>query len=133
MNLFNKFLLSNRFKTKKRFILFGILNFISTQIILALLLLLSPIYISTLISQFVNITIGYYLYSRFVFSFKNKSSAKSISLYVTYAIFIWLVNWFLIYYISIYFDLNKNLSAIIILPLLVFLSYLGCQLACKPG
>ena len=124
MDLFNKYLLNSRLKTQKRFLFFGLLNFISTQIILAFLLPFFPIYISTFISQFANISVGYYLYSKFVFSFKNKSATKSVILYISYAILVWLVNWFLIYFIYLYFEINKNISAIIILPFLVLLSYL---------
>ena len=119
MDLFNIYLLKNRFKTQKKFIVFGLLNFTLTQIILALLLLYFPIYISTLVSQFINLTIGYYVYSRFVFSLKNKFSAKSMSLFITYSIMIWLINWTLIYFNNFYFNVNKNISAIIILTLLI--------------
>lgn len=124
MDLFNKYLLNSRLKTQKRFLFFGLLNFISTQIILAFLLPFFPIYISTFISQVANISIGYYLYSKFVFSFRNKSSIKNVFLYISYAILVWLVNWFLIYFMYHYFEINKNISAIIILPFLVLLSYL---------
>lgn len=124
MSILNRFFFNSKFQTQKRFIFFGLLNFFSTQIILAFLLLFFPIYISTLICQIANISIGYYLYSKFVFSVKNKSSIKIIILFISYAILVWLVNWFLIYFIYLYFDINKNISAIIILPFLVLISYL---------
>lgn len=88
------------------------------------MLLFFPVYISTFISQFINVIIGYYISSIYIFSLKNKFSTKSLFLYILYAVLIWLTNWFFINFISLYFYLNKNLSAIIILPLLVLLSYL---------
>ena len=124
MALLNNIFFHKRFKTSKRFAIFGLFNFFATQIILGLMLLFFPVYIATFFSQFMNIVIGYYVYSKYVFSFKKKYSSKSIILYLSYAILIWLINRFLIYFISLNFYINKNISAILILPLLVLLSYL---------
>lgn len=123
MDFFGRYLLNLRNKTKSKFLFFGILNFLITQIILGLTLLFFPIYFATFISQTTNVGIGYFIYSRFVFDFKKYSSENFI-LYSSYAIFIWLVNWFTIYFINFYFNINKNLIAILILPLLVVFSYL---------
>ena len=123
MDLINRYFFNKKFKAQKRFLIFGIANFISTQFILGLMLLFYPVYISTFISQIINVVTGYYLYSKYVFSFKKRSSPKSLILYIFYAILIWLINWFFIYFISLYFNINKNISAIIILPLFVLLSY----------
>ena len=56
--------------------------------------------------------------------FKKKYSSKNFILYSFYAIFIWIINWFTIYFINFYFNINKNLIAILILPILVIFSYL---------
>ena len=83
-----------------------------------------PIYFATFISQTTNVGIGYFIYSRIVFDFKKKYSSENFILYSSYAIFIWLVNWFTIYFINFYFKINKNLIAILILLILVVFSYL---------
>ena len=124
MEFFERYLLNLRNKTKSKFLFFGILNFLITQIILALSLLLLPVYIATFISQTTNVLIGYYVYSRFVFNFKKNYSSKNFILYISYAILIWLINWFAIYFININFNINKNLIAILVLPFLVIFSYL---------
>ena len=113
----------NRHKNKSKFLFFGIINIILTQIILALCLLFFEVSISTFISQFANLVIGYNLYSRYVFNYKKLFSNRSIFYYVTLSILSWNLNWFLIYYINFHYDLNKNLVAILVLPLLVLLSY----------
>ncbi len=124
MAFFERYLLNLKNKTKSKFLFFGILNFLITQIILGLTLLFLPVYIATFLSQTTNVVIGYFIYSKFVFDFKNNYSSKNFILYSSYAIFIWLINWFTIYFINIYFNINKNLIAILILPILVVFSYL---------
>ena len=124
MDFFERYFLNLRNKTKSKFLFFGILNFLVTQIILGLSLLLLPVYLATFISQTTNFLIGYYVYSRFVFDFKKKYLSKNFILYLTYAILIWLINWLSIYFININFKINKNIIAILILPFLVICSYL---------
>ena len=124
MDFFERYFLNLRNKTKSKFLFFGILNFLVTQIILGLSLLLLPVYLATFISQTTNFLIGYYVYSRFVFDFKKKYLSKNFILYLTYAILIWLINWLSIYFININFKINKNIKTILILPFLVICSYL---------
>ena len=71
MDFFERYLLNLRNKTKSKFLFFGILNFLITQIILGLTLLFLPVYIATFLSQTTNVVIGYFIYSRFVFDFKK--------------------------------------------------------------
>ena len=111
-------------KTKSKFLFLGTLNFLITQIILGINLLFLPIYMATFISQAINLVIGYYLYSTYVFDFKRRNSNKNFILYLTYAILIWLMNWFTIYFINLFFHINKNIIAILVLPFLVVFSYL---------
>ena len=124
MDFFERYFFNFKNKTKIKFLFFGILNFLITQIILGLGLLLIPIYLATFISQITNFIIGYYLYSRFVFDFKKKYLSKNFILYLSYAILIWLINWLTIYFININFNINKNLIAILLIPFLVVFSYL---------
>ena len=124
MDFFERYFFNFKNKTKIKFLFFGILNFLITQIILGLGLLLIPIYLATFISQITNFIIGYYLYSRFVFDFKKKYLSKNFILYLSYAILIWLINWLTIYFINSNFNINKNLIAILLIPFLVVFSYL---------
>ena len=121
---FERYLLNLRNKTKSKFLFFGVLNFLITQIVLGLSLLILPIYLSTFISQTTNVVIGYYVYSKFVFDFRKKFSSKNFILYLSYAILIWIINWLTIYFVNINLNINKNLIAIIDLPFLVIFSYL---------
>mgnify|MGYP001205926359 CR=1 FL=1 len=63
---------------KRLFLIFGVVNFLITNLILQILLLLSPTFVATVFSQLVNVIIGFYLYGEKVFKFKklNKSILK---------------------------------------------------------
>ena len=112
----------NTKNTKTKFLVFGTINIIITQIILAICLLFLDVSISTLISQFANVLVGYNLYSRYVFNYR-KIFSNSIFFYIIFSIFTWHLNWFLIYSINFHYGLNKNLIAILVLPILVLFSY----------
>ena len=107
---------------KRSFLIYGIFNFIITNIALQISLLILPIYYSTIISQFINLTIGCFLYGRNVFRVK-KITFKIFKKYISLAIFIWILN---SSSISFLFSLgiNKNLAAIYVIPFLVATSYL---------
>ena len=124
MDLYKRFLCNLRFNTRSKFLFFGFLNFLITQIILGINLLLMPVYIATFISMTINVIIGYFVYSKFVFNYENRYSSKIFSLYILYAILIWLINWFTINFFYLTFNINKNITAILILPFLVIFSYL---------
>ena len=87
------------------------------------MLLISEIYIATLISQAINMTIGYALYGKKVFKIK-RYSMKSLIKYLIIALFLWIMNWISIYFFT-QLGFGKNISAIIVLPILVCLSFLG--------
>lgn len=80
-------------------------------------------YLATLISQFININIGFFLYGKRVFKVK-KSSFRSGLNYLLLAIFIWIMNYSLINYLFI-IGFNKNLAAVIVIPFLVLISFYG--------
>ena len=89
-------------KTSKRlFLIFGFLNFLITNIVLQFLLILIPTLLATISSQMINLIIGYYLFGKKVFKYRNFG----------------LIQFFF------NFGVNKNLTAIFILPLLVLISY----------
>ena len=106
---------------KKLFLIYGILNFLVTNIILQFLLLIIPTFFATVLSQIVNLFIGYFLYGKKVFKFKklNKYVFKK---YLLQAFILWILNFALI---QCFFNIgvNKNVTAILVIPLLVAISY----------
>ncbi len=108
---------------KKLFLFYGILNFFITNIILQILLLLIPTILATVFSQIVNLIIGFFLYGKKVFNFKNLNKFV-FKKYLFLALIIWLLNFGIIQ--SFYnAGVNKNITAILIIPLLVVISYLS--------
>ena len=117
---------SQRFKKKgekRRFLIFGIFNFFITNITLQVLLLLIPTIFATIFSQLVNLIIGYYLYGKKVFKI-NKLDNIIFKKYLILSLILWLLNFALIQSFF-YVGLNKNITAILIIPLLVAISYLS--------
>ena len=106
---------------KKLFLVYGILNFLVTNIILQILLLIIPTFFATVLSQIVNLFIGFFLYGKKVFKFKklNKFVFKK---YLLQAFILWILNFALIQF---FFNIgvNKNVTAILVVPLLVAISY----------
>ena len=107
---------------KRLFLSFGILNFLITNLVLQISLFLIPTLFATVLSQTVNILIGYFLYGKKVFKLKelNKFVFRK---YLLLALILWMLNFFLIQFLF-YFGVNKNITAICVIPLLVIISYL---------
>ena len=87
-----------RFKNdgeKRLFLIFGIFNFLITNFILQVLLLLTPTIFATVISQTVNLIIGYYLYGKKVFKFTILSNFIFFK-YLFLAFNLWILNFGLI-------------------------------------
>ena len=124
-NLFNKI---NKLKIlnkseKFRFLIYGTINTLTTNIILQFFLLISSVPIATFISQGSNLLIGFFLYGKRVFKIQVLSKNKLL-LYFFLAIVSWQINTLLILFLSSKIDLSNNLSAILILPILAVWSYL---------
>ena len=106
---------------KRLFLLYGIANFLITNSVLHLLLLVIPISLATIASQITNLIIGFYLYGKKVFKMKNLTY-QEFRKYILLASFNWTLN-----YVSIRFmyenGINKNLAAIFTIPFLVLISY----------
>ena len=109
-------------KQGKNFLFLGSINFILTNIFLQFFLLHLPIIAATFLSQIINISLGYFLYSYFVFNVK-KVSFGTILKYLILAFISWQLNSFLIHKISTNFFISKNMAALLIIPLLTFFSY----------
>ena len=108
---------------KRNFLILGFVNFLITNIILQILLLISSTSIATFISQFTNITIGYFLYSKFVFLVKNKNF-KNFLKYFMIALITWQLNYFSINFFYNQLSFNKNIAAILMIPILSLISFL---------
>ena len=106
---------------KRLFLLFGICNFLITNVTLQILLLFNPIFVSTILSQIVNISLGFYFYGKKVFKFK-KFTMTAINRYLLLALFLWISNTFFIKFLNNY-GFNKNLAAILVVPFLASSSY----------
>ena len=119
LNLKNFKPLSGR--RKRLFLFYGIANFLITNSVLHLLLLVIPIFLATIISQITNLIIGFYLYGKKVFKMNNLTQ-KELKKYILLASFLWAMN-----FVSIRFmyanGIHKNLAAIFTIPLLVLISY----------
>ena len=107
---------------KRLFLTFGILNFLITNLVLQISLFLIPTLFATVLSQTVNILIGYFIYGKKVFKLKelNKFVFRK---YLLLALILWMLNFFLIQSLF-YVGVNKNITAICVIPLLVIISYL---------
>ena len=114
---------SQRKSDKRLFLIFGTLNFLITNVVLQISLLLIPTLFSTVLSQTVNVLLGYFLYGKKVFKLKelNKFVFKK---YLILALILWILNFVLIQSFF-YVGVNKNITAIFIIPLLVIISYLS--------
>ena len=108
-------------KQKKLFIFFGFFNFLITNAALQISLLFTPILFSTILSQMINFLIGYYLYGKKVFKL-NKLTNLVFRKYFALALIIWILNFGLIRSFF-YLGVNKNISALLVIPLLVMISY----------
>ena len=108
-------------KQKKLFIFFGFFNFLITNAVLHISLLFTPILFSTILSQMINLLIGYYLYGKKVFKLNKLTNSVFIKYFVM-AFIIWSLN-FSIIRSFFYFGVNKNITALFILPILVMISY----------
>ena len=108
-------------KQKKLFIVFGFLNFLITNAVLQISLLFTPILFSTILSQIINVLIGYYMYGKKVFKL-NKLTNRVFRKYFILAFILWILNFYIIRSFF-YFGVNKNLTALLVIPLLVAISY----------
>ena len=107
---------------KKKFLFWGILNFLITNTILQIFLVISSVQVATFLSQIFNIFFGYKIYSSKVFKI-YKFNAKRLLMYILLASVSWLINLNFINFLSNY-GLNKNLAAALIIPLLTIFSFL---------
>ena len=109
-------------RSKKLFLGYGILNFLITNFILQISLLIMPTLLATFLSQLTNLIIGFYIYGKKVFKFKRLNNFV-FKKYLFLGLILCLLNFGFIQ-LFFYYGVNKNLTACIIIPLLVIISYL---------
>ena len=109
---------------KRLFLVIGIVNMFLTNIILQILLFLVSTLLATIISQIFNFIIGYYFYGKKVFKV-NKLDKFFFKKYLLLALTLWMLNFGLIQSFF-YFGVNKNISALLLIPFLALFSYY-CQ------
>lgn len=115
--------LDSLFNGRKRlFLIYGALNFLITNFVLHLTLFILPIIFSSALSSITNILIGFYLYGKKVFKVE-KFSKKLFQYYFFLSFFSWGINFLFIKLMS-EFGIQKNLAAIIMIPILTIISYL---------
>ena len=82
-------------KQKKLFVVFGFYNFLITNAVLQISLLFTPILFSTILSQIINVLIGYYIYGKKVFKL-NKLTNLVFRKYILLAFILWSLNFCII-------------------------------------
>jgi len=124
-NKLSKEFLTGNNGQKRKFVVAGIINVILTNITLQVLLLLNfiPIPISTLISQFINMTFGYLIYGKFIFKVKKYKKRKSIVKYAMLMLIIWLLN-FIVIEAGFNLGISTNLIAFLMIPMLALVSFI---------
>ena len=108
-------------KGKKLFMFYGIINFLITHSIFHFLLLIIPILLATIIYHISNLLLGYYFYGKKVFMAK-KLTIRKLKRYILFSLFTWFINFSLIKFMY-EIGINKNLAALLTIPLLVLVSY----------
>ena len=108
---------------KRRFILFGAINLLITILALQIFILFLNPFVATFLSQIINLCLGFIIYSKKVFKVSNIEKKAALK-YFMLAIFIWNSNWIGITIINNFIN-NKNISAILIVPVAVLISFIG--------
>lgn len=106
---------------KRRFLFYGLLNVALTNALLQILLRLLSIGLATLLSQFLNVGLGYVLYGKKVFAVK-RLHATSAAIYGMMAVGLWLINWAGIHQLS-HWGLSRGMAALLLIPVLALISY----------
>ena len=116
---------------KRRFLFYGAVNFLICNSLLQSLLWVGvAVGLSTLLSQSINIILGFYFYGKKVFGVNNLSS-RSALMYLGWAVLMWLANWSGIDAFSA-LDLSRNVSALLMIPILACSSYIVQKIVIFP-
>jgi len=106
---------------KRRFLGYGALNVLVTNLVLQGLLLVAGTGLATLLSQSVNVSLGFVLYGKKVFRV-DRLQKRSAASYLLMAVLLWWANWAGISGLS-GVGLSPNLAALLLVPVLAAMSY----------
>ena len=111
---------------KRRFGIAGIINVVITNAALQALLAnnVASIALATLISQCINMILGYTIYGKLVFKAEGLKQRKPITCYALLMIGMWLLNSIGIE-LGTSLNISKNSAAILMVPCLAVLSYIA--------
>tara|TARA_Y100001933_G_C18734371_1_gene453079 strand:- start:255 stop:629 length:375 start_codon:yes stop_codon:yes gene_type:complete len=108
-------------KRQKRFIINAIVVWGISQITLHILIVLINISIATLTSSLLYIFLGFKFYGKNVFAIKKYSKFSFIK-FLGMSFILWIGNFYGIHFFNSIFN-NKNISAIIMIPILAMFSF----------
>jgi hypothetical protein len=106
---------------KRRFLGYGALNVLLTNLVLQGLLLVLHTGLATLLSQLLNVGLGFVLYGKRVFRVERLQKRAAFR-YGLLALVLWWANWAGITGLAGW-GLQRNLAALLLVPLLAALSY----------
>ena len=106
---------------KRRFLGYGALNVLATNVVLQGLLLVMGTGLATFLSQLLNVGLGFVLYGKRVFRVERLQKRSALS-YALMALFLWWCNWAGIDWLA-GLGLTRNLAALMLIPVLAALSY----------
>ena len=106
---------------EKKFIINAISVWGISQITLHLLLLLGNVSIATLTSSLLYVLLGFKFYGRNVFNVKKYNNFSFIK-FLIMTFILWIVNFYGINFLNLILN-NKNISAIIMIPILAIISF----------
>ena len=106
---------------KRRFLGYGALNVLATNVVLQVLLLVMGTGLATFLSQLLNVGLGFVLYGKRVFRVERLQKRSALS-YALMALCLWWCNWAGISVLAGW-GLSRNLAALLLIPVLAALSY----------
>jgi len=106
---------------KRRFLGYGALNVLATNLVLQGLLLVLTTGLATFLSQLLNVGLGFVLYGKRVFRVERLQKRSALS-YALMALGLWWCNWAGISLLAGW-GLSRNLAALLLIPVLAALSY----------
>jgi hypothetical protein len=106
---------------KRRFLGYGALNVLATNLALQGLLLVLGTGLATFLSQLLNVGLGFVLYGKRVFRVERLQKRSALS-YALMALGLWWCNWAGLSLLAGW-GLSRNLAALLLIPVLAALSY----------
>ena len=106
---------------KRRFLGYGALNVLATNLVLQGLLLVMGTGLATFLSQLLNVGLGFVLYGKRVFRVERLKKRSALS-YALMALLLWWCNWAGIDWLAA-LGLTRNVAALMLIPVLAALSY----------